>query len=175
MTESHSMPSSPAQGRLGKEKTEQGTQRRPWPVRALTLLLVAQGVALVVVSFFSLRDVETIAELLHDHSFFATLPPLGVLAGIAAIGFYQLRPGAWVMAMLVQGLILLVALVFYFRHRPDNLYLYGLMAGGAAGVDRMFQIVTEQMTRTMRLLGVSSLEELEPGHVKQLQRLIPRA
>ena len=53
-------------------------------------------------------------------------------------------------------------------------YLYGLMAGGAAGVDRMFQIVTEQMTRTMRLLGVSSLEELEPRHVKQLQRLIPR-
>jgi len=52
--------------------------------------------------------------------------------------------------------------------------LYGLMAGGAAGVDRMFQIVTEQMTRTMRLLGVSSLEELEPGHVRQLRRLIER-
>jgi len=54
-------------------------------------------------------------------------------------------------------------------------YLYGLMAGGAEGVDRMFQIVTEQMTRTMRLLGVSSLEELEPGHVIQLQRLTPRS
>ena len=52
-------------------------------------------------------------------------------------------------------------------------YLYGLMSGGADGVDRMLQIVTEQMTRTMRLLGVSSLEELEPGHVKQLQRLVP--
>ena len=54
-------------------------------------------------------------------------------------------------------------------------YLYGLMAGGAEGVDRMFQIVTEQITRTMRLLGVSSLEELEPGHVTQLRRLIPRS
>jgi len=54
-------------------------------------------------------------------------------------------------------------------------YLYGLMAGGGAGVDRMFQIVTEEMTRTMRLLGVSSLEELAPAHVTQLQRLIPRA
>jgi isopentenyl diphosphate isomerase/L-lactate dehydrogenase-like FMN-dependent dehydrogenase len=53
-------------------------------------------------------------------------------------------------------------------------YLYGLMAGGAEGVDRMFQIVTEQMTRTMRLLGVSSLEELEPRHVTQLRRLTPR-
>jgi isopentenyl diphosphate isomerase/L-lactate dehydrogenase-like FMN-dependent dehydrogenase len=53
-------------------------------------------------------------------------------------------------------------------------YLYGLMAGGTQGVDRMLQIVTEQMTRTMRLLGVSSLEELNPSHVTQLRRLIPR-
>jgi L-lactate dehydrogenase (cytochrome) len=52
-------------------------------------------------------------------------------------------------------------------------YLYGLMAGGTQGVDRMFQIVTEQMTRTMRLLGVASLEELEPRHVTQLRRLLP--
>jgi len=37
----------------------------------------------------------------------------------------------------------------------------------------MFQIVTEQMTRTMRLLGVASLEELEPRHVTQLRRLLP--
>lgn len=50
-------------------------------------------------------------------------------------------------------------------------YLYGLMAGGADGVDRMFQIITEQMTRTMRLLGVSSLEELNPSHVVQMQRM----
>jgi L-lactate dehydrogenase (cytochrome) len=49
-----------------------------------------------------------------------------------------------------------------------------LMAGGADGVDRMFQIITEQMTRTMRLLGVSSLEELEPKHLTQLERLTPR-
>ena len=50
-------------------------------------------------------------------------------------------------------------------------YLYGLMAGGEAGVDRAVQILAEQITRTMRLLGVTSLEELEPGHVTQLSRL----
>ncbi|MFJ3383720.1 MULTISPECIES: alpha-hydroxy-acid oxidizing protein [unclassified Curtobacterium] len=54
-------------------------------------------------------------------------------------------------------------------------YLYGLMAGGEAGVDRMIQILTEQIERTMRLLGVASLEELEPGHVTQLARLVPLA
>lgn len=53
-------------------------------------------------------------------------------------------------------------------------YLYGLMAGGRAGVDRAIEILSTQLTRTMRLLGVNTLDELEPGHVTQLQRLIPR-
>ena len=50
-------------------------------------------------------------------------------------------------------------------------YLYGLMAGGEAGVDRAIQILSEQVARTMRLLGVTSLEELNPSHVTQLTRL----
>ena len=54
-------------------------------------------------------------------------------------------------------------------------YLYGLMAGGEAGVDRTIQILSEQVTRTMRLLGVNSLEELTPAHVTQLARLTPIA
>lgn len=52
-------------------------------------------------------------------------------------------------------------------------YLYGLMAGGREGVDRTIEILSGQIERTMRLLGVNSLEELEPRHVTQLQRLIP--
>jgi len=52
-------------------------------------------------------------------------------------------------------------------------YLYGLMAGGREGVDRAIEILSSQLTRTMRLLGVNSLEELEPAHVTQLRRLVP--
>ena len=52
-------------------------------------------------------------------------------------------------------------------------YLYGLMAGGQRGVERALAILQEEMVRTMRLLGVASLEELEPGHVTQLARLTP--
>jgi L-lactate dehydrogenase (cytochrome) len=52
-------------------------------------------------------------------------------------------------------------------------YLYGLMAGGREGVDRMIYILRDQIERTMKLLGVASLEELTPEHVTQLQRLIP--
>ena len=50
-------------------------------------------------------------------------------------------------------------------------YLYGLMAGGRPGVDRAIEILTGQVERTMRLLGVRSLDELEPGHVTALRRL----
>ncbi len=49
-------------------------------------------------------------------------------------------------------------------------YLYGLMAGGEAGVDKAIQILSEQVARTMRLLGVTSLAELTPAHVTQLSR-----
>ena len=50
-------------------------------------------------------------------------------------------------------------------------YLYGLMAGGEPGVDRAIEILSEQISRTMRLLGVTCLEELSPRHVTQLFRL----
>jgi L-lactate dehydrogenase (cytochrome) len=54
-------------------------------------------------------------------------------------------------------------------------YLYGLMAGGEAGVQRAVDILAEQVGRTMRLLGVTSLQELTPRHVTQLRRLRPVA
>lgn len=53
-------------------------------------------------------------------------------------------------------------------------YLYGLMAGGRRGVDRTIEILTKDIERTMRLLGVASVAELEPAHVSQLQRLASR-
>ena len=53
-------------------------------------------------------------------------------------------------------------------------YLYGLMAGGRAGVDRTIQILSGQIVRTMKLLGAHSIEELSPRHVTQLERLAPR-
>ena len=52
-------------------------------------------------------------------------------------------------------------------------YLYGLMAGGRAGVDRAIAILHEELVRTMKLLGVSSIAELEPRHITQLTRYVP--
>ncbi|HJQ01161.1 MAG TPA: alpha-hydroxy acid oxidase [Jatrophihabitans sp.] len=54
-------------------------------------------------------------------------------------------------------------------------YLYGLMAGGRPGVDRAIAILSSQIRRTMRLLGARSMAELNPEHVTQLKRLVPRS
>ncbi|HEY2501935.1 MAG TPA: alpha-hydroxy acid oxidase [Mycobacterium sp.] len=52
-------------------------------------------------------------------------------------------------------------------------YLYGLMAGGEAGVNRAIEMLQTGLIRTMQLLGVTCLEELSPTHVTQLRRLGP--
>ncbi|HEY9355786.1 MAG TPA: alpha-hydroxy acid oxidase, partial [Arthrobacter sp.] len=49
-------------------------------------------------------------------------------------------------------------------------YLYGLMAGGRAGVDRAIQILEKDVARTMALLGVSKISELTPDHVRLLNK-----
>jgi L-lactate dehydrogenase (cytochrome) len=45
-------------------------------------------------------------------------------------------------------------------------YLYGLMAGGERGVERMMTILTAEVRRTMALLGARTVAELGPQHVR---------
>jgi L-lactate dehydrogenase (cytochrome) len=44
-------------------------------------------------------------------------------------------------------------------------YLYGLMAGGERGVQRSVDILRTEITRTMQLLGVTSLDKLDSSYV----------
>ena len=46
-------------------------------------------------------------------------------------------------------------------------YLYGLMAGGEAGIDKAIDILTDQFRRTLHLLGVRSAAELR-AHGREL-------
>lgn len=47
-------------------------------------------------------------------------------------------------------------------------YLYGLMAAGRTGVDRTIEILATQAARTMQLLGVNKVADLNPEHVRLL-------
>jgi len=45
-------------------------------------------------------------------------------------------------------------------------YLYGIMAGGEAGVRRAAQILQGEVEQTMRLMGITSLDQLTPDMVR---------
>lgn len=45
-------------------------------------------------------------------------------------------------------------------------YLYGLMAGGERGVARVAEILTAEVARTMKLLGVASVADLGRAHLR---------
>jgi L-lactate dehydrogenase (cytochrome) len=45
-------------------------------------------------------------------------------------------------------------------------YLYALMAGGEAGVERLCTMLTDEVVRTLQLLGVQSLAEVGPDQVR---------
>ena len=53
-----------------------------------------------------------------------------------------------------------------FIARP---YLYALMAGGEAGVDRLLTLLLADYSRTLRLLGVTSTAALD----REVIRLLP--
>jgi L-lactate dehydrogenase (cytochrome) len=47
-------------------------------------------------------------------------------------------------------------------------YLYGLAAGGAAGVSHALRLLTEELERSMILAGVASLENVDSGLIRRI-------
>jgi isopentenyl diphosphate isomerase/L-lactate dehydrogenase-like FMN-dependent dehydrogenase len=45
-------------------------------------------------------------------------------------------------------------------------YLYGLMAGGEDGVRRVVSILRKEIMTTMQLMGVTSIDHLDPSMVR---------
>jgi L-lactate dehydrogenase (cytochrome) len=90
--------------------------------------------------------------------------PLELLpAVVAAVGD---RVEVYVDGGITSGADIVAALALGARGTlVGRAYLYGLMAGGADGVRRVVSILEKDLRTTMQLLGVSSIAELEPGHV----------
>ena len=113
------------------------SRTRPWAVTASALLLLLQGVSFFVFGLFHFtalnldraQPVEVLIFQLLDNllpgSVFA---PLALLALWASIGFIRLWRRAWLDAMLVQGLSLLLALIIYFNQ--EQVFVYVIMIYG---------------------------------------------
>lgn len=109
---------------------------RPWAVTANALLLLLGAGAAAYMAAYLLGALGAqwplTAEVWHAQrgqvivGFIFGL--LAALALAAALGFMRLARGAWLLAVLVQGIALGLALVVYFASRPA--YVYGLMVYG---------------------------------------------
>ena len=72
---------------------------------------------------------------------------------------------------IMHGADILAAIALGARYTyVGRAYLYGLMAGGQDGVEKALEILRTQMVRNMKLLGVRSLSELNPKHVRFLEQ-----
>jgi len=90
--------------------------------------------------------------------------PLRLLPDVvAAVGD---RAEIWLDTGIMSGADIVAALALGAKATMvGRAYLYGLMAGGERGVDRAAEILTKEIRRTMQLLGVRTVGELEPRHV----------
>ncbi|GGA72975.1 putative L-lactate dehydrogenase [Pseudoclavibacter endophyticus] len=114
--------------------------------------LVDAGVDGLVVSNHGGRQLEQAVATAH------ALPRVREAAGDDTLVLVDggIRSGAHVAAALALGADAVLV------GRPA---MYGLMAGGQAGVDRAAELLTSGLTRTMALLGAARVAELEPGMI----------
>lgn len=114
----------------GDESPPQRT-RRNWPVLILGFLLLFQGIVSLFIGGLYATVIEFDWEITAE-DFLINIPlglrggvylAIGILAILAAIGFFRLWPGAWLNAVMVQGTSLLIALFLYFHERPFYIYL----------------------------------------------------
>src|SRR5690606_22950424 len=53
-------------------------------------------------------------------------------------------------------------------------YLYGIMAGGQRGVEKVVELLRQELETTMKLMGCTSFADLTPAHVRILDAATAR-
>jgi L-lactate dehydrogenase (cytochrome) len=94
----------------------------------------------------------------------APVPLRLVPAVVDAVGD---RAEVWVDTGIMSGADIVAAIALGAKAALiGRAYLYGLMAGGERGVARATEILTAEIRRTMKLLGVQRVSELGSQHVR---------
>jgi hypothetical protein len=119
------------------QRTNSLAKERRWPIRALGLLLLAQAAGLFALGTIYLFRLAPPSELTRE-TLLSNLPTslmsgafnlMGLLGLITSLSFLRLERFAWLYAMVIQGLSLLMALTLYLRGKPFYIYLimlYGI-------------------------------------------------
>ena len=122
--------------RFWKRRRKKAKRPRPWPVTAAGLLLLAQGFGFAFLTIY-VYPTDLVWQLQHAERFFEqlriVLPTIvfGMLAFVGilvSVDFLRLLTNSWLIAVSVEGISLLVALIYYFNSKP--LFLYPVMVYG---------------------------------------------
>lgn len=98
----------------------------PWPIRAISLLLVVQTLGIFVgvaqlqaqIDWERALQTETPSPRTVDTALFVTVfAVVAVLLAITALALFFQRRGAWLAAMILQGILLFICLYLYFMTR----------------------------------------------------------
>lgn len=119
------------------EPQPERARKRPWPTTAVSLLLAGQAVGYLVLNVWHGYTVaaetgnavslqQALEGVLQTAAFSVTLFVLVVLALFAIVTIRRRWASAWLNALLVQTISLVLALVLYFTTRP--FYAYIIMA-----------------------------------------------
>jgi hypothetical protein len=112
-----------------EESYEEGRTQvaRPWPVTFIGLLLLFQAAGLLVLALYTLAWPFELAQITAEQPaavaalVFAFLAPFALWT---SIGFLRRWRNAWLNAMLLQGLCLLIALAVYIsQDKPAFAYV----------------------------------------------------
>jgi len=136
--------------------------REVWPGKLVVKGIVTPGDATAVVD----AGADGVVVSNHGGRQLSRAPvPLEVLPSIvAAIGD---RAEVLIDGGVLRGQDVVAAVAFGATAvLVGRAYLYGLMAGGEAGVQKAYDLLKAEVVRTMQLMGVTNVAELTPDRVR---------
>jgi hypothetical protein len=110
-------------------------QARRWTLRVIALLLAGQSVILVAIIWISLRGLnwdQEFSQVMRSFTVRDTLlvggllSPMAIFDMVTALDLWKGRRGAWLRAMISQGILLIFCLSSYVVRRGEW-FIYSLM------------------------------------------------
>ncbi len=95
----------------------------PWTISLTGRLLGLQSIGFILLALHTAPAAPIPAHKFTDVWLAALYALLALLSVVTALGLLRLRPAAWNLAMLLEGVALLLALFLYIGERPWYIYI----------------------------------------------------
>ncbi len=109
--------------RKAQSSPAKSKRKLPWSIAFTGRLLGLQSLGFIALAFFTAPAPPLPAHEISELWLPALYLLLAFLSAAAALGLLRLRPLAWDVAMLLEGVALLEALALYLGERPFYVYL----------------------------------------------------